>query len=95
MVAAYPTSAHRSVGRRVTLLWLRTTCPSTRGTAAAALARAPGPADHATPHVNGLRIGDTKRDIDIDGDHFEITGNGDLEVIGAPRPPLTSLLQTE
>jgi glycogen debranching enzyme len=94
--AAYPASCSPQAWAAASpLLWLRTLLRLDPLAPRRQVWISPSLGDLVTRlHVAGIKVGDQTITIDIDGDSLEVSGLDGYEVITAPHPPLSTLLDT-
>ena len=92
--AAYPTSCSPQAWAAASpLLWLRTLlglAPSASNAQVWLAPRLPAAIEHL--HVSGIKIGDRRITIDVEGDDVQVDGLDGFQLLTTPRPPLTALV---
>jgi glycogen debranching enzyme len=92
--AAYPAACSpQAWAAAAPLMWLRAILRLDPMATADRIYLAPVlPAGVGHLHVEGIRIGDRRVSIHVDGDDVTVEGADDLEIVPEPRPALSSLI---
>jgi glycogen debranching enzyme len=92
--ASYPTSCSPQAWASASpLLWLRTMLGLAPSASNAQVWLAPRlPAAIERLHVSGIKIGDRRITIDVEGDDVQVDGLDGFQLMMTPRPPLTALV---